>query len=248
VPEPTSPFEAPTSYLNKDELDRFLVLIRDSYEKADLANLFLEKNCQDPPTVNVAALANLRDVLSHFATFLRHDQAIEKRNEQLINATEHLRRAILEPYELTYRDNVRRFRPLFQQYVEELLPEKDQYPFLFSAPTRQNVESRLNALHAEAEKGRLAKRNNAWVPDWEAGIACYIRAFEDLKVLVREVEEHLYKFKIAKTQKHGVRLHYLGIVVAILFFVLGEYQFHVVGRFFGLVVWLWHGLCALLHF
>jgi hypothetical protein len=252
VPEPTSHLDTPTSYLDKKELNRFLILIRDSYQMADLANLFLEHNCQETPVVNVAALANLRDVLSHFATFLRPGQALEKRKEQLINATEHLRRAILEPYELTYRDNANHFRPLFQRYVEELLPEKDQHPFLLSAPTRHNVESRLNALHTEAEKGRLAKANNAWVPDWEAGIAHYMRAFEELKALVHEVEEHWYKFqqvkKSAKDYKHNVLLHYLGIAVTILVFVLGEYKFHFMDRLFGLVASLWHGLHALLHF
>jgi hypothetical protein len=184
----------PTSYLNEEELNRFLVLIRDSYEKADMANMYLEANCQDP-TVNVASLANLRDVLSHFATFLRNGLATDRRKEQIINATEHLRRAILEPYELTYRDKVRHFRELFQRYVEELLPEKDQHPFLLSAPTRHNIESRLSALNAEAEKGRLAKGNNEWVPEWEAGIACYLRAFESLKELAREIEDHWYKFQ-----------------------------------------------------
>jgi hypothetical protein len=191
------PEHAPTSYLDEEELNRFLILIRDSYQKADLANLFLEQNCQEP-TVNVAAIANLRDVLSHFATFLRNGLAPEKRKEQIINATEHLHRAILEPYELTYRDNVRHFRDLFQQYVEELLPEKDQHPFLSSAPTRHNIESRLGTLHEEAEKGRLAKGNNDCVPDWEAGILCYLRAFENLRVLTHEVEEHWYKFQEVK--------------------------------------------------
>jgi hypothetical protein len=184
----------PTTYLDYEELNRFLVLIRDSYQKADLANLFLEQNCK-VPTVNITALANLRDVLSHFSTFLRVEIAAGKREDQLTNAAEHLRRAILEPYELTYCDNVQHFQRLFQSYVEELLPARDQYDFLSSAPTRHNVELRLSELHELAKRGRLAKGNNDLIKDWEAGIACYIKAFELLKELVHEIEEPLYKFR-----------------------------------------------------
>lgn len=212
-PAPISPQPAPKplqtaaeqlSHLDQEELARFLILIRDSYPKADMANLFLEQNCKEP-TVNVAALANLRDVLSHFSTFLRNGLTIDKRKEQVTNATEHLRRAILEPYELTYRDNANHFRPLFQQYVEELLPAKDQHAFLTSAPTRHNVESRLYAINEYAKKGRLAKGNNDWIPDWEEGIAWYIKAFKEMNELVHEVEEHWYKFQQEKKEANRQR-------------------------------------------
>ncbi len=271
--EGASAAHRPTSYLNEEDLNHFLVLIRDSYQKADMANLFLEQNSK---SVNVSALANLRDVLSHLATFLRIGLPPEKRNEQIINATEHLRRAILEPYELTYRDHLRHFEPLFQKYIEVLLPAREQHAFLASAPTRQNIESRLDALHKLAERGRLAKGNNDWVPEWEEGIGCYIDAFQRLKALVEEIEGYWFKFQqtlkenelveaykkiesagltskeelnnalanLSRGHRHSIRLHYVAIIIALIVFVLTDYEFHIVSRFFEMLASCWHWVRA----
>jgi hypothetical protein len=239
----------PLSYLERDELDRFLALIRDTYPKAPLAALFLEQRSQQP-TVSVPAITNIRDVLSHFSTFLRFDLTPEKRKEQLTLAKEHLRRSIHEPYEIAFLDNINHFIPLFQRYNEELLTAKDQHPFLSSAPTRANVEARLKEIYSLADAGRIAKGYNELNSSWEEGTNRLIGALDKLVGLVQEIEEHFYKFqsvtreasletrlaeassKIEEAHKHNIRWHRIAIVVAIVLFVLssifGEYKFHIV--------------------
>jgi predicted patatin/cPLA2 family phospholipase len=121
----------------------------------------------------------------------------------------------------------------------------------------------------------LAKGNNDWVPDWEAGIGYYLEAFRQLKSLVDEVEGHWYKFqevtretnrqqalaeayrkielaetksqqalaeaheKIVESHKAGMRLHYLGFAIALVLFVLSDYEFHIVGRTVEFLISLW---------
>ncbi len=73
-------------------VERFLVLVRDNYKKADEATFFLE---QRSGVMNVPSMANMRDVLSHLVTLLNHDTPNERREEQLATSEEHLRRAEL---------------------------------------------------------------------------------------------------------------------------------------------------------
>jgi len=79
-------------------IERFLVLFRDNYREVDLATLFLE---QSEGISNAQGFLNVRDAMSHFVTALSMETPKEKRTEQLATCEEHLRRAILEPYETT---------------------------------------------------------------------------------------------------------------------------------------------------
>ena len=53
--------------ISKELTERFLLMIRDAYPKAELATCFLEERAG---INNVPHMANVRDVLSHLATFL----------------------------------------------------------------------------------------------------------------------------------------------------------------------------------
>lgn len=251
------PAPDPLAEVDLQDLKRFLLLIRESYPKADLATLFLEQNSPEP-TVNVAAIANLRDVLSHFATFLRPSLPPDKRKEQLVNATEHLRRAILEPYEITYREHLKTFMPLHEQYIKELLPVRGEHSFLIGAPNRENIDSRLRAIHDLAAKGRLAKGNNDWLPDWEAGVGCYLQAFTQLKQLIAEVQDYYFKLKshekivetqdsVRATHKSSVKLHYAGIVVAFILYVLADNEFHFTANLKALLAASWRLVSSIRH-
>ncbi|HTS78571.1 MAG TPA: hypothetical protein VMG40_20340, partial [Bryobacteraceae bacterium] len=106
----------PLDHLSPEEKEiflRFLLLIRDNYRKADKAAHFLERRAN---IVNTSSMANLRDVLSHMATLLDPRTPPDRRRDQLASAEEHLRRAIIEPYEIGLGDLTQKWVPVYDSY------------------------------------------------------------------------------------------------------------------------------------
>jgi hypothetical protein len=184
-------------------LDRFLQLVRDNYRNADKATFFLEERSG---ITNIYGITNLRDVLSHFATFLDPALSNEQRRDQLANAEEHLRRAILEPYQIATEDLIIRFQEVYQHYKRYVLPARDRYPTLSTAPSKEHIEGELRKIEQLLSVGRAAKGRNLWDAAWEQGVAAFIRAFDDLYGLTAAVEEAWYGYLHQRREKRNVIL------------------------------------------
>jgi hypothetical protein len=225
------PSEEPPSYLNENErqlLKRFLVLIRDNYRKADKATFFMERRAG---VTNSCAVYNLRDVLSHFATFLDPGTPPEDRPDQLASAEEHLRRAIIEPYEIGLASLIERLEPLYQKYKARLLPVKDRYTALSTAPNQIQLDKVLAEVNDMVQKGKNAKANNRWDADWEAGVQALPEAYEMLASLHSEIESRWYIFEqierdaadhlaLARQNRKQTALTVWGIAATVLMGVL----------------------------
>jgi len=223
----TEPQKEPFSYLTADEwglLMRFLVLVRDNYRKADKATFFLERRAG---VTSLQAVTNLRDVLSHLATFLGSDTPIQSRPEQLANAEEHLRRAIIEPYELAIGNVTEKFTPLYEKYKARLLPITERHTALTMAPNQVQVEVELGEIRKLVEKGKNAKGNNRWNDEWEEGVQAWRAAYDKFASLLSELEGKWYAFEqierdfardadLAKESKRNTLLHVWGIVATVL--------------------------------
>ena len=219
--------EEPLSHMNEDErelLMRFLVLIRDNYRKADKATFFMERRAG---VMNPCAIYNLRDVLSHFATFLDPKTPPEDRPDQLASAEEHLRRAIIEPYEIGLASLIERLEPLYQNYKARLVPVKDRHIALSTAPNQVQMDKALGEVNDLVQKGKNAKANNRWDAEWEAGVKALPEAYEMLASLHSEMESKWYIFEQierdsardlerAKQNKKQTALTVWGIVATIL--------------------------------
>lgn len=217
-------------------IERFLVLIRDNYRQADKATYFLEEQAG---ISNVAGITNMRDVLSHLATALSPEISQEKRVEQLTNAEEHLRRAIVEPYELAFRERLDKFRPLYNNYVNKLLKVKDRYVELQNAPNAVSLNAVTRKIANLAEKGRGAKNGNIWTGEWEEGVSCFIEAYETLLELEATIRDYWNQYESKKTTILGIQLGVwgliigvLGIVISILLVIFPEFG-NLVRAFFG---------------
>jgi hypothetical protein len=227
----TEPAEDVISQLDADEtilLSRFLVLIRDNYRKADKAMFFMERRAG---VTNASAVYNVRDVLSHFATFLDSKTSAENRRDQLANAEEHLRRAIIEPYELGLADLTKRLEPLYEKYKARLLPVKDRHTALGAAQNQVQVDAALREINELIQKGKRAKSNNRWDKDWEEGVQAYEEAYEQLAKLNSHMETQLFVFEQierefardverASQNKKQTLLTWWGIVATILSCIL----------------------------
>jgi hypothetical protein len=204
--------------VERELLVRFLVLIRDNHKKANAAHVFLE---QRTGTSNVYGIANLRDVLSHLATFLGDGLSLEKRREQLANGEEHLRRAIVEPYETALNSRTVHFEDLYAKYRRQVIPIKDRHAVLRMAPNVVSVEATLDEIRALTANGKDAKLRNLMDPEWEAGVVNIVDGYKKLDDLTREVEGYYDKWEQLRMDRHSRRLAVLSIVLTLLVGALG---------------------------
>jgi hypothetical protein len=212
--------------IRQSQLERFLTLIREGYPKAELATCFLEERAG---INNIPNMANVRDVLSHFATFLDPEIDEKERADQLAHAEEHLRRAIMEPYQIAIEDIAVKVADLYDKYRKFVLPAKDAHLSLKSAPNDVQINARLREIRERFEAGRLAKGRNRWDGPWEEGVKNFTFAFDGLEELLQELERYSNLFDHTETARKHTRLHLWGIaatVIAGILAVLVAYLFY----------------------
>lgn len=178
--------------VDKALIETFLRLIQENYKKADEATFFLE---QRTGVSNVQGIANVRDVLSHLVTLLNPDTPDDKRKEQISNAEEHLRRAIIEPYETALNELTIKFAELYQNHKQFVEPIKDEQMLLRGAPNAVSIEASLRAIQALTSIGRAAKAKNIWDPSWEEGVTHFIDAYDKLSALYVQIEGYWNKYE-----------------------------------------------------
>jgi hypothetical protein len=190
VSEPPRGQPNPICGVERKPVESLLELIRDNYKKADAAHLFLEQRTGE---ANVYGIVNLRDVLSHLAALLNPNTPDGKRWEQLANAEEHLRRAIVEPYETAHNKLIVQFDDLYEQYKRDVLPVQERYAGLHGAPNSGCIEAQLEEVRGLTSNLRLAKAKGLWDPEWETGVTSFIEGYKKLADLRLLLEGYCFK-------------------------------------------------------
>jgi hypothetical protein len=142
-------------------------------------------------------------VLSHLCTLLDPGTPAHRKRDQLSNAEEHLRRSILEPYEVGFSKLTSDFIEVYEKYKQFVEPLIDTHIPLNSAPTLAMVDSRLREINDLAKKGRSAKGRNLWTPEWEAGVASFIEAYDKLSTMKSELEGYFYRYERIKHDENA---------------------------------------------
>ena len=204
--------------INREIVEKALSLIRDNYRRADEACFFLEERAG---INNVQAITNMRDAISHLVTLLNPNLSDKKRQEQLGNAEEHLRRAIIEPYEIAIDSRIKEFYGIYIRYRERLLPIKARHTILSDAPNGISIEARMREIHRLTTKGRAGKGKNLWDAAWEDGVTSFIDAFDILSELKSELETHWHNYEQIGRDRRQRWLAIWGILATIATFVLG---------------------------
>jgi hypothetical protein len=189
-------------------ISRFLTLIRDYYRQADKAAYFLEHHAGKTHTLT---MANLRDVLSHFATMLDPSTPADQRREQLASAEEHMRRAIIEPYQIalgTMSERCVRVQEEFNKKTRSLDDKRGQL-------RRVAIEQKLAEIREDAEKGRFAKTVPLGSPRWDEGIAALINAYDGMATLHSQMEQYLQASATPK-RKNSVLLIAAGVIIGLV--------------------------------
>jgi coenzyme F420-reducing hydrogenase alpha subunit len=211
--------------VDKDLLERCLILLRDKYPLADKANYFLER--QGYAGINIT-ITNQRDALSHLVTLLS-DHTLDRDGQlaQLHNAEEHLRRAMTEPYERAIDIKFSEVLEKRERYIEHVVPRLDTPDFVGSLPL-ERIDNKLRYAQSRREEGRALKARNKWDEEWENGIKRFLEAFECLEEIERSLSESISRARAAAIASRGLSLSSrglwvgvagigIGIVLAILF-------------------------------
>jgi hypothetical protein len=203
--------------VDRSLIEKFLLLVRENYKKADQASFFLEHHAG---VNNIIAVAHMRDVLSHLVTLLDPKTPKDAKEQQLANAEEHLRRAILEPYETALAKLIIDFNSLYLKYKEYVLPLKDRYPTLKNAPDHERIEAELQDIKALNQSGRSAKGKNLWDEAWEEGVDNFIDAYTKLSALHSEVTEYWDNYKQIGLDRKNSLLAIWGTIATIMTAIL----------------------------
>jgi hypothetical protein len=198
-------------------VERFLALIRDRFPVVDQSTFFLETR---EGVSNVAALANVRDLVSHLATLLSASTPPDKREAQLANAEEHLRRAATEAYEIALGRAFERFQSVHERYQRKGIGRKGGH---LNLPDPVSVNSRLTEIRELASAGRNAKTRNLWDPAWEEGVAQMVLAYDKLAHLSSDMEESIRSLELLKAhdqRRWRAWISLAGVVGTVLFGML----------------------------
>jgi hypothetical protein len=110
--------------VERDILEKALLILRDRYHLATEANLVLELYA-GTSGINVS-ITNQRDAITHLVSLLKADGGNrDAQVAQVANLDEHLRRAVSEPYELAVNVLEDKLATILQQYKEEVLALKE---------------------------------------------------------------------------------------------------------------------------
>ena len=140
--------------------------------------------------------------------------------DQLANAEEHLRRAVIESYERAVDLRSDRVLTLYDEYRERVLPVLETQSSLRGAPGAASLVESLRGINELRERGRAAKGLSQWDATWESGVENFITAFKRLKDLEATLEQHLARAKQSREVRRTRVLHFVGIVLAAFLFLL----------------------------
>jgi flagellar biosynthesis GTPase FlhF len=213
--------------VDRDLVEGFLILFRDNYREVDFATIFLE---QSEGISNGQSFLNVRDAMSHLVTALDPSTPKKKKADQLPTCEEHLRRAILEPYETTLNARLNKLTQLIDNYKQTVIPVAQLYPELRDSPNEVQIEAVRQEIHQLVKEGRAAKRKNLWNNEWREGVKAFAIAYKQSRDLYTNLERYHDRFRVIQRREEenrrqkrdrligivGVIIGVLGVLVAIL--------------------------------
>ena len=197
----SSPFDA-FPHVDPEVIKLFFQVISDKYLVVDKANYILEESGFDGLSI---AIVNQRDFLSHLCTVLT-DTSLDKNGQmaQYSAGEEHLRRAIIESYQMAVDMKMLSFSESYEKYklsaVVRSLPSQ-------TSTIHKEIMAKLEEIKILREKGRSAKSINKWNESWEKGVESLYEAYKKVGELQCFLDDsfEVEKFKIANEKLNLIR-------------------------------------------
>lgn len=201
--------------VDRDLVEQVMGIFRDVYHLATQANVLLEFET-GTSGINVA-ITNQRDAITHLVTLLRvADEGRDAQVKQVANLEEHLRRAIIEPYELAIALARKRVKDSLPAYKKDVLESAIRKAIVPSPPTLDQITVRYEAIDKKRTSARLGKFENRHNETWLQAAETYIRTFEDTKKLAAELEGFVVQARGLKASRRSTVTTWLVGVIGIL--------------------------------
>ena len=157
-----------------DVIGSIIYLLRNRYEAARLAILYLESEAEE---FAASGIANLRDALSHIASAVSENSTHEQRQKDVHSAAEHLRRAVVESYQQVVEAKLMNIADRYATYRAKSL-KRERFYRMSHLTDHSQFQKDLEAskkLYAEA---RDYKDTNVWDEAWMEGVVTFTEAVE----------------------------------------------------------------------
>lgn len=204
---------------DKDILSKVISLIT-KYPLLEKALIHCGEIGRVKPTV---ALNNIRDFLSHLHTLFSNWEELTKDDKlnQLAPAEEHLRRAIIESYQLAAEQEEKTLMETYESYNSTVLPlarKMNPVPL-----TNDETREKMATINDWMIQGRTAKSENRWTATWEKGIEHFTNATKIARKLNDELKGEVVRAdQIRRERKVFWLTTVIAVVTAIVFFILGK--------------------------
>ncbi len=170
---------------------------------------------------SLSTYIDIRDILSHLVTIskcLTKEQA----EANYINMCEHIRRAIVEPYQITLELKLRDIHSLYDLYKRNFL-KREKLFFVSQEKTRQlrgEVESQFKKVSELWFEGRLLKSADLQSIEFEKAISSFLSGYNLLNEIEPKIEELYSSYYARKTQILVIGVFLLGIMGSLSFLLV----------------------------
>jgi hypothetical protein len=202
-------------YLDNGLIVRILKMIRDKYYSFDLGTYFLA----DLGYENAIGFHNIRDMLSHIRTAITENNGLtlRQREDQLTLAEEHLRRALVEPYEIGAAEEFKKARELYEklQDLVKFLRKGDKH--FINGPADENITSQFRSIKKHLEVGRKKKAANLWNAEWEEAVFEFITVTKETQELIDVLQAEINLLTYSNVNKQS-RIYFIWAMTATILF------------------------------
>jgi hypothetical protein len=213
----------------KEHLARIMVVMREHYPRVLAANRFFE---EETSIHNEVGANNLNDALSHLGTLIEraNEMTCEQQGHEVHDFEGHLRRSMMESYELIYRQRMGKVSRLWSEH-EALARSLQEEGKLRGVTDLDELERLRRKCRVLLDRGRAAKRGHNW-DEWKAGTdalseACQVanQLATALETAIGRANDYEKDEKRTQSSKRGLTISLVVTVVVALIAIPGTYLF-----------------------
>jgi hypothetical protein len=199
-------------------IESILKMIHEKYPAFDKGTYFLAITSNKS---NDIGNYNIRDMVTHFHTAILPGKTTREREDQIVMAEEHLRRALVEPYELAALEIVDKLENIKEEYCLNLYIARKRDKELMELVSESEIEEKIAIIRGHLEKGREKKSSNLWNGEWEEAVEAFTAAVEIGQIIYKTIKMNIDILK-SRNIYHQNKIYFIWAVTAtILSCILG---------------------------
>ena len=117
-------------------IEKIVAMLQNKYPNFEYGTYYLAALGID----NDIGYHNVRDMLTHFHKALTAKLSLREREDQILHAEEHLRRALVEPFELGAREEFKRAQELYEKFRNLIKISKKKEKLFIKAPAEKKIK------------------------------------------------------------------------------------------------------------